>query len=90
MATRALLTRKALRGNADPSTSTYQRMLACPNERNHSYGPVGYLAWHEWAEQVGPLCDVSECPGCGLWLIWTPKREGSGETVRSEESECRS
>lgn len=39
-----------------------------PNE------PSGYLAWGEWAEQKAKTHDCSQCPDCGLWSIYTPKR----------------
>ena len=40
---------------------------------DHTYGPSGYVAWHEWAERMAETHDQEQCSGCGLWMIWTPK-----------------
>lgn len=48
-------------------------MSDCPNFVNHTYGPEGYLAWHEWAEAKAKTHRNTKCPGCGLYKIWTPK-----------------
>ncbi len=37
--------------------------------------PTGYLAWHEWAEQKAKTHRQSKCPTCGLYAVWTPKKE---------------
>lgn len=39
----------------------------------HTPSPSGYLAWHEWAEQMAKTHEQHRCPGCGLWQIWKPK-----------------
>jgi hypothetical protein len=46
----------------------------CPNRDNHANGPVGYMAWHAWADERSETHDQHQCPGCGLWLILTPKQ----------------
>lgn len=38
----------------------------------HTPQPVGYLAWHEWAERKARTHRQERCPGCGLWKIWRP------------------
>lgn len=40
---------------------------------DHTDGPAHYNAWHEWAERRAKTHVQTECPGCGLWMIWTPK-----------------
>ena len=50
------------------------RQESCPNAANHAESPGGYVQWHEWAAAMKKTHDQSQCPGCGLWLIWTPKK----------------
>jgi hypothetical protein len=45
----------------------------CPNAADHTPAPIGYLAWHEWAEERSRTHDQEECPGCGFWCIDHPK-----------------
>lgn len=40
---------------------------------DHTYGPTGYLAWHEWAEKMSKTHRQLRCSGCGLWMIWIPR-----------------
>ncbi len=46
----------------------------CLNREAHIEGPSGYGDWFEWAEKKGKTHDQTQCPGCGLYLIWKPKR----------------
>lgn len=52
-----------------------KRVQSCENEANHTYGPPGYLAWHAWAAEHRKTHKQSRCPGCRLFLIWTPEGE---------------
>lgn len=46
----------------------------CTNEADHTPGqPAGYLAWHEWAEEMSKTHKQKRCPGCRLLQIWVPK-----------------
>lgn len=45
----------------------------CPNADHHTLHPVGYIADAEWADDMAVTHDQSQCPGCDLWVIWTPK-----------------
>jgi hypothetical protein len=47
----------------------------CPNAHLHTDGPAGYVAWHEWAEQMATTHHCGRCPGCGLFVIWMPMRQ---------------
>lgn len=44
----------------------------CPQVDQHTPAPSGYLAWHEWAEEMMRTHTVRRCPGCGLYAIWIP------------------
>lgn len=35
--------------------------------------PLGYLAWHDWAERKSRRHYQVRCPGCGLYKIWRRK-----------------
>lgn len=39
----------------------------------HTPAPQGYVARAEWAERMSRTHEQRQCPGCGLWNIWTPK-----------------
>lgn len=57
----------------DPVFTT--RAELCPNIEDHTaFQPEGYLAWHEWAEQMSKTHKQRKCPGCGLYQIWEPRR----------------
>ena len=47
--------------------------LKCRNCDNHTLGPAGYIAWHEWAEKRSKTHDQLKCPDCGLYVIWRRK-----------------
>jgi hypothetical protein len=53
----------------------------CPNAAAHEPFPRGYLAASEYAEQLMEQGRTQQdpCPGCGLWLIWTPPRAEAGQ-----------
>lgn len=52
---------------------TSERAAACPQAANHTPAPTDYHAWHAWADTMVHTHDQERCPGCGLWLIWTPR-----------------
>jgi hypothetical protein len=47
----------------------------CPNADQHEPWPSGYIASSVYAEEMMSTHVQSECPRCGLWLIWTPKEQ---------------
>lgn len=51
---------------------------ACPNRKQHTKQPDGYLAWHEWAEKKARTHSQRVCPGCGFYTIWTKKEADHG------------
>lgn len=48
----------------------------CTQEGLHTRAPVGYLAWHEWAERKAKTHDQERCPGCGLFKVWRSRKTG--------------
>ena len=48
------------------------KRVICPDHRRDDE-PKGYLAWHEWAEQMSKTHRQERCPECGYWHIWVPK-----------------
>lgn len=42
----------------------------CPNIKNHTDCPSGYLQWHYWAARKSRRHKQVRCPSCGLWAIW--------------------
>ena len=53
-------------------------MSVCPDIMHHDAGPSGYLQWHAWARRMARTHRQIKCTGCGLYVIWLPKRQ-SGE-----------
>lgn len=45
----------------------------CPNVAQHEPWPRGYCESSEYADKMMETHDQSQCSGCGMWLIWTPK-----------------
>jgi hypothetical protein len=50
-----------------------QHTAECPNGKNHTRCPDGYVAWHEWAEKKLRTHQAVRCPSCGRYSIWIPK-----------------
>ncbi len=44
----------------------------CPESANHRTGPINYVDWVEWAEQLAETHEQVMCPGCDLWVVWIP------------------
>lgn len=40
----------------------------------HTPCPSGYCEWHEWAEQMLKTHECQQCPKCGLWAVWVPRK----------------
>lgn len=43
-------------------------------ECQHTPQPEGYREWHAWAERMSKTHRQVQCPNCGKWSIWLPKR----------------
>jgi len=41
----------------------------------HTECPVGYMAWHGWAEDMSETHTQRKCPECGRYAIWIPKQK---------------
>lgn len=65
------------RGEAGKGTQWDKEMLAkvlaCPREAEHQYGPPGYIEWHGWAEASDKAGWHKALCECGLWLLMVPK-----------------
>lgn len=46
----------------------------CPNKKNHTPCPDGYVAWHEWAKKKSKHHYQVACKGCGRLTIWKRKK----------------
>lgn len=47
---------------------------SCPNKKNHTNQPSGYIAWHDWAQKKTKTHRQVRCQGCGLFSIWVPRK----------------
>jgi hypothetical protein len=45
-----------------------------PGCEPHEPHPPGYIAHSEWADLMMETYDQRRCRGCGLWMIWEPRR----------------
>lgn len=54
-----------------------EREPSCPQVDQHTPAPDGYIAWHEWAEEMTKTHRSTRCPGCRLYKIWIPKEAPS-------------
>lgn len=41
---------------------------------NHTPCPIGYLAWHNWAQVKRRTHKQRKCGKCGLYKIWVKKQ----------------
>lgn len=41
----------------------------------HTTAPAGYLQWQSWAAEMAKTHRQTQCPDCGLWAVWIPKKE---------------
>lgn len=48
-------------------------LAECPRRELHTPCPSGYVAWHEWAYEMGKTHRTKRCPGCNLFAVWVPK-----------------
>ena len=46
----------------------------CPNNAAHEPWPKGFLSAMAYADEMLETHDQSQCPDCGKWAIWTPKK----------------
>jgi hypothetical protein len=47
----------------------------CPLQVTHYEGfvPEGYIARQDWMRKMSQTHTQTQCLGCNLWVIWTPK-----------------
>lgn len=58
------------------STNVRDTNPGCPCAELHTPAPSGYAAWYDWAASMYYRgARQSNCPGCGLFLIWSAPRE---------------
>ena len=60
-------------GDAWAADNALPPEMPCPKTHLHTPAPVGYLAWHAWAERKSRRHYQVRCPGCGLLMIWRRK-----------------
>jgi hypothetical protein len=58
-----------------PGVSMDTPLATTPDCEPHTAHPSGYIANSEWADMMAETHDQRQCKGCGLWLIWEPKKE---------------
>lgn len=58
----------------------------CPYKDSHTQMPEGYVARAEWAAEMGRTQKSAKCPGCGLWALWFPVKEGEVHWWEERES----
>ena len=46
----------------------------CALAAEHTPQPLLMLEWYEWVERMFRTHDQRACVGCGLWVIWVPRR----------------
>lgn len=44
-----------------------------PCRAPHQYGPATRPEWHAWAGRMRETHELTDCPDCGLPVIWTPR-----------------
>jgi hypothetical protein len=57
--------------------SADKRKQECPNRENHTEQPKGYVDFAHWASEMNKTHRQDLCPGCLLYVIWTPREDES-------------
>jgi predicted RNA-binding Zn-ribbon protein involved in translation (DUF1610 family) len=60
-----------------PGRGKYADKSECPDRAKHTVCPVEYLSYSEWAVAMGKTHDQFQCPTCGYWSIWKPKKKAA-------------
>jgi hypothetical protein len=55
----------------------YRSSVTCRSEERHTPAPAGYVEWFEWVAEMATTHRQERCPGCGLFVIWTPLRRAA-------------
>src|SRR4249919_3337188 len=50
------------------------KQSVCPNVASHEDGPEDYAVRFEWAAEKSRTHTQQQCPDCGRWVIWVPKK----------------
>lgn len=50
-----------------------EHQAECSNEKNHTPGPIGYVAFFDWCEVKNKTHKQTKCPVCKLWKIWVKR-----------------
>jgi hypothetical protein len=45
----------------------------CPKREEHTPCPSGYVAWHDWADQMSKAHRQIRHEPCGLLTVWVPR-----------------
>lgn len=53
----------------------YPTADACPDAGKHTPHPRSYLGHHDWMAKKSKTHRQQQCPTCGYWAIWVPKRK---------------
>ena len=51
----------------------------------HTPMPEGYIEWYEWARRASKTHAPINCPCCGLFKIWKPKKMARAINRRRDE-----
>jgi len=47
----------------------------CPDKKQHTSCPNGYVAWFEWSYQMSKTHKQIRCKTCNLFTIWVKKKK---------------
>lgn len=49
-------------------------VIECHARETHTPCPTDYVGRANWADEMAKTHDQKQCPHCGLWVIWIPKK----------------
>lgn len=61
--------------------SYHLHLAPCPNKTQHEPAPEDYAALCGWMHVKSRTHRQVACPGCGKYLVWTPREDVRGETA---------
>ncbi len=60
----------------------------CPNIKEHTPCPEGYIHWHSWANEASKTHRQIRCSGCNRYSIWVPRKGHEDAELKSISKGC--
>ncbi|KKN68704.1 hypothetical protein LCGC14_0448950 [marine sediment metagenome] len=80
--------RSTSRTNTVTSKTLLKNKQNCPNIKEHTPYPDGYIQWHSWAHEANKTHRQIRCSGCNRFTIWIPRKGHKNTELKSISKGC--